>query len=158
MIIDLETWEYEHASQVGIRRFTERWTSINAPYYNDSRMEDDRTAQVAAAITELAVAKHTNQYWGGHVWPAEKHRLYADVPDVGTNIEVRRVRTRRGAAVRGHQVGRGLILWAGQPIEPEFRQVELWGWLDYDTAWFQADESGFDQSVRYIDRDLLVKP
>jgi len=158
VIVDLHPWEYEWASHVGIRRFTERWTSLNAPWYQDSRMEDDRTAQVAAAITELAVAKHTNQYWGGHVWPANQHHLWSDMPDVGLNIEVRRVRSRRGAAVREKQLQRGLILWAGQPTPPEFRQVELWGWLDYDTAWAHGTESGFDPSVRYIDRDRLVAP
>lgn len=158
MIIDLDPWEYEWASHVGIRRFTERWTSLNAPWYQDSRMEDDRTAQVAAAITELAVAKHTNQYWGGHVWPADQHHLYRDLPDVGRDIEVRRVRSRRGAAVREKQLNRGLILWAGQPTPPEFRQVDLWGWIDYDQGWAKAEPSGFDLGVRYIDRDLLVAP
>lgn len=158
MIVDLDPWEYEHANHVGIRRFTERWGTVNAPWYQDTRMEDDRTAQVAAAICELAVAKHTNQYWSGHVWKAEKHNAYRDLPDVGLDIEVRRVRTRKGAAVRERQVGRGLVLWAAQPVEPEFRQVDLWGWIDYDKAWALADASGFDMSVRYIDRGELIQP
>jgi len=30
MIITLEPWEYEHANQVGIRRYTANWTKQNA--------------------------------------------------------------------------------------------------------------------------------
>lgn len=156
--VELEPWEYEHASQVGIRRFTERWHTSNASHYDISRMEDDRTAQVAACIAELAVAKHANQYWSGHVWPASEHHKYRNLPDVGRNIEVRRVRTRDGVAVREHQIGRGLVLWAAKPLEPEFRQVEIWGWIDYDHGWQLATPSGFSESTRYVHRSLLVLP
>lgn len=158
MIIDLDPWEYEHASTVGIRRFTERWGSSNAAHYDSARMEDDRTAQVAAAIAELAVAKHTNQYWGGHVWHASDHAKYKDIADVGRNVEVRRIRTQPGVAVRRRQVGKGLVLWAAQPIEPEFKSVELWGWIDYDLGWALAQPSGFNEDTRYVPRAELIQP
>ena len=93
MLIELEKWEYEWASHVGIRRFTENWEKQDAAHYKRERMEDDRTAQVAAAVGELAVAKVTNQYWGGHVWPGNRHAENRARADVGHNIEVRRVRT-----------------------------------------------------------------
>ncbi len=58
MIIKLETWEYEYASHIGIRRFTANWGKEDAEHYeNKKRQEDNRTAQVASAIGELAVAK-----------------------------------------------------------------------------------------------------
>lgn len=158
MIIRLESWEYEHASTVGIRRFTERWDTLNAAHYDISRMEDDRTAQVAACIAELAVAKHLNQYWSGHVWKSSDHHTYKHLADVGRNIEVRRVRTRPGAAVRRKQVGKGLVLWVAQPIPPEFMAVDLWGWLDYDKAWDIADPSGFNEDTRYVPRERLIEP
>lgn len=157
-VVHLEPWEYEHASAVGIRRFTERWGSSNAAHYDSARMEDDRTAQVAAAVCELAVAKHTNQYWGGHVWHASDHPKYRDIADVGTNVEVRRVRTRDGVALRRRQVGTGLVLWAAKAVEPEFRAVELWGWIDYDLGWALSEPSSFDDDTRYLDRRELVRP
>ena len=156
--IRLERWEYEHASSVGIRRFTERWGSVNAAHYNAERMEDDRTAQVAAAIAELAVAKWTNRYWSGHVWSAADHAKFRHLPDVGRNIEVRRVRSRGGVAVRRHQVGKGLVVWAAQPVAPEFRTVELWGWIDYDEGWSIGDPSGFSDDCRYVPRGRLNAP
>jgi hypothetical protein len=155
MIIHLETWEYEHASAVGIGRFTANWGKQDAEYYSRERMEDDRTAEVAAAITELAVAKYTNQYWPGTVWPAGQHNVYREMPDVGHNIEVRRVRTRPGGAVRRKQVGKGLELWVAKPIEPEFKSVEIWGGIRYDDGWRVGDPSGFSDDVRYVPRGVL---
>jgi len=63
MIVQLETWEYEYASTIGIRRYTNNWGKPDAPYYNPLKMEDNRTALVAAAIGEIAVAKAINERW-----------------------------------------------------------------------------------------------
>ena len=147
MIVTLEAWEYEHASLVGARRYTANWGKDNAPWYDAERMEDDRTAQVAACVCELAVAKATNRYWSGHVWPASEHRARRDTPDVGHNIEVRRVRTSLHAAVRRHQVGKGLVLFVAQAIPPEFREVQVLGWIDMDEAWEKGKPSSYDSET-----------
>ena len=144
MIVSLETWEYEHASLVGARRYTANWGKQDASWYDADRMEDDRTAQVAAAVCELAVAKATNRYWSGHVWPASEHRRRRGTPDVGRNIEVRRVRTSKAAAVRKHQVGKGLVLFVAYAIPPEFREVEMLGWMGMDEAWEAGVPSSYD--------------
>ena len=144
MIVTLETWEYEHASQVGARRYTANWGKADAPWYDAERMEDDRTAQVAAAVCELAVAKATNRYWHGHIWHATEHHKFRDMPDVGRNIEVRRVRTSKAAAVRKHQVGKGLVLFVAYAIPPEFREVEMLGWMGMDEAWEAGVPSSYD--------------
>lgn len=132
-IIDLETWEYEYASHIGIRRFTANWYKEDAEHYqNDDLKEDDRTAQVASAIGELAVAKLLNQYWPATIWSADRHKLYNKLPDVGKNIEVRRVRTQDAVCIRKKDTGRGLIVFAVRPIEKEFKQVEVFGWIKAD--------------------------
>lgn len=158
MIVDLRPWEYEHAANVGIRRYVERWESSNAAHYDSARMEDERTAQVAAACCELAVARYVNQYWHGHVWKAEDHHRYKWMADVGHSIEVRRVRTRNAVAVRRHQLGQNLWLWAAKAIEPEFRQVEIVGSLPYDKAWDLGAPSGFNEDTRYVSFEYLDKP
>ncbi len=144
MIVTLETWEYEHASQVGARRYTANWGKADAPWYDAERMEDDRTAQVAAAVCELAVAKATNRYWHAHIWHATEHHKFRGMPDVGRNIEVRRVRTSKAAAVRKHQVGKGLVLFVAYAIPPEFREVEMLGWMGMDEAWEAGVPSSYD--------------
>jgi hypothetical protein len=118
-------------------------------------MEDDRTAAVAACAAELAVAKHTNRYWSGHVWDYRDHNQYKDIPDVGTNIEVRRIRTKNMAAVRKRQVGKGLVLFVAKPIMPEIRSVEIHGWMHYDQAWEAGVPSDYDPDTRLIDSECL---
>lgn len=156
MIIHLEPWEYIHATSVGAGRFAANWGKQDAACYDKARMEDDRTAQVAAAIAELAVAKWLNRYWPGHVWHRSEHARYRDVADVGQNIEVRRVRTGRGAAVRRRQLGKGLVLVAAETVPPEFRSVDIWGWVIYDLAWDRGEPSRYDpDNTRTVTRDVF---
>jgi len=156
MLITLDSWEYEWATIVGVRRFTANWNKQNAKHYDETRMEDNRTAQVAAAVCELAVAKATNRYWAGTAWAGTEHDKEKHRPDVGTNIEVRRVRTKNAVAIRKKQLNKGLILFATKAIEPEFRQVEILGWIDYDIGWALAEESDFYET-RYLPLSELTK-
>ena len=155
-LIELEPWEYEWASHVGARRFIENCGKRDAAHYDKKRMEDDRTAQVAACVGELAVAKATNQYWSGHVWHKSDHETYKHLPDVGTNIEVRRIRTSPSGAVRKRQLGKGLQLFIVRPVPPEFRAVELLGWIDHDEAWELGEPSNYDpEGTRLIGEEHL---
>lgn len=158
-VVELERWEYERAHDVGIRRYTANWERRDAPWYDKDRMEDDRTAQAAAAICELAVAKHLNVYWPGHVWAAADHGRFRHLPDLFPNIEVRRVRSKPGkAAVRAHQVGKGLMLWVGRVEVPEMRRVLLLGHLDYDQAWQAGTPAPYDpDGTRLVDEAWLLR-
>ena len=159
MQIELDPWEYEHALHVGARRFIENWGKADAAHYDKKRMEDNRTALAAASVGELAVAKVTNQYWPGHVWHKSDHKVYRHLPDVGHNIEVRRVRTSTSAAVRRRQLGMGLVLWVVQPVPPEFRVVDILGWIDYDEAWEKGEPSHYDpENKRAIGGQFLNAP
>lgn len=131
-VIELLPWEYERAFAVGIGRYTANWGKGDARHYDRSRMEEDRSAQAAAAVCEIAVARYTNSYWHGHVWHRTDHARHRSEPDVGTNIEVRRVRTRNAVAFRRTDGGR--IIWAARVIDPEYRKVELLGSVNADEA------------------------
>ena len=79
--------------------------------------------------------------------------------DVGHNIEVRRVRTSSNAAVRKRQLGKGLVLFVVRPVVPEFRAVEILGWIDHDEAWEKGEPSGYDaEGTRVIGEDYLNSP
>ena len=159
LLVELLPWEYEWASHVGARRFIENWGKRDAAHYDKKRMEDDRTAQVAACVGELAVAKVTNQYWSGHVWHKSDHKTHRHLPDVGHNIEVRRVRTSTNAAVRHRQLEQGLILWVVRPVAPEFRAVEMLGWIDHDEAWKKGEPADYDpEKTRVIAQEQLNAP
>jgi len=155
-VVDLNPWEYEWASHVGARRYIENWGNPDAAYYKRDRMEDDRTAQVAACVAELAVAKYANRFWSGHVWHRSEHHKYRKTADVGTNIEVRRLRTKETAAVRKKQLGQGLVLFVAKPIMPECRQVIIYGYRDYDVAWSLAVPSEYDpENTRELGAEFL---
>ena len=136
MIVSLEPWEWVHALNVAARRQEANWDSSDRAHYDRKRMEDDRTAQARACVCELAVAKATNRYWSGSVWAKSKHSKYKNShADVGTNFEVRCVRSRDDVAVREWQVGQGLHLFAARTTDAELTQVEIIGHMKYDDAW-----------------------
>jgi len=156
MDVHLEPWEYDHAMHVAARRAAANWGKKDAPHYKKELMEDERTASAAACVCELAVAKATNRYWSGHVWHASEHAKYRHIADVGTNIEVRRVRTKDTAAVRRHQLGKGLVLFVARPHLPEMTSVTILGWLGYDEAWELGTPSKYDpENTRVIGAEFL---
>lgn len=132
VIVTLEPWEYEHGFSVGIRRFTANWCRPDAKHYHRELMEEDRKAQAAAALCELAVAKYLNQYWHGSIWHVADQHKYRKMPDVGHNIEVRRVRTQGGVTVRPADAGR--VVWGARCADAEYRTIELLGCVEADAA------------------------
>lgn len=138
-VVDLYPWEYERAFSVGIQRFVANWGRQDAAYYDRGRMESDRRANAAAALCEVAVARFVNEYWHGHVWHISEHDKYRSIADVGTNIEVRRVRTQSGPTVRPADSGK--IVWGARVIEPEWTSVQLLGWIPADEALAGGDKS-----------------
>lgn len=153
-IITIMPWEYERAFAVGAGRFTANWGVPDAAYYDRSRMEEDRNAQVAAAICELAVAKHTGKYWHAGVWHRSDHGKYKHLADVGDDIEVRRVRT--GNAVKVRAKDKGKIVWAARTADSEYRTVEILGFISADDV--IASLVGTYQSEKYVEIDSLNRP
>jgi hypothetical protein len=145
--VHIAAWEYAHAADVGTRRFVANWGKEDAEHYSDpTRKEYDRTATVAAAIAELAVAKYLNRYWHGHVWHASEHDLYNLLPDVGHSTEVRRIRVSQGLPIREKQNNiQGLIVWAAFPVPPEFRVVEILGWIPQTVGWRDGVWSNYEK-------------
>jgi len=130
--VTFSPWEYELGFQVGIRRYTANWDTKDAAHYDRALMEEDRKASVSSALCELAVAKHLNQYWHASIWCAAAHKKHRNPPDVGTNVEVRRLRTAPGVAVRQTDAGR--TVWAARIDDPEFRSCLLLGSVDANYA------------------------
>lgn len=129
-IVRLERWEYEHAVDVGVRRMTANWNKQDAEYYqNKSILQEERVASPAIAVCELAVAKYLGLYWHGSYWHATEHSKYRDLPDVGEDVEVRRVRT--GAATVRRK-DRGRKVWVAREHDSEHRTVEILGFVEAD--------------------------
>lgn len=152
-VVTLLPWEYERGFAVGIGRFTANWGNADAKHYDRSRMEEDRNAQAAAAMCEIAVARYTDRYWHGHVWHRSDHAKHRSAADVGDDIEVRRVRTRNAVAVRRTDAGRKV--WAARVADPEYRKVELLGYVNADDA-IKTFKEG--EAWGYVSLEGLIKP
>lgn len=142
MIVYLEPWEYVHAHDVGIRRAVANWNVADKSSYTMGNNQPEIIASPAAAIAELAVAKALNRYWSGHVWDNRDHVNYRDLPDVEPNLEVRRIRAKHANAkgsVWRKDYGKDKILVYTFPIPPEYRQVEILGWVEADLAWEKGE-------------------
>lgn len=159
-IVHLEPWEFDWAKHIGTLRHEVNLGRGDAAHYDARRMEDNLTASIVACVAELAVAKHTNRYWSGSIWPVADHHKYKDLPDVGRNIEVRTVRTSSSAAVRQRDVGKGRVLWVAKPVRPALTDVEMWGWLPMDEAWEVGTPASYDKTgrTRVVERSLLRSP
>lgn len=155
MIVELTPWEYIHAHDVGIRRAVANWNVQDKLSYRQGNNQPEIIASPAAAIAECAVAKALGRYWSGHVWDNRDHSKHKGLPDVEPNIEVRRVRERNNPiSVWEKNTGQGKVMVATYPIPPEFRAVEILGFIPYDKAW----ELGQEKTGRRVVQQSLLKP
>ena len=149
IVIDLQSWEYELAGQVGFARIAANYEVRNAAHYADDRMEDDRTAQHAAAAAEMATAKATGNYWNAcGAWSREDHARFRDLPDVSPNIEVRRIRDADTTTFAVGEGDRKRTVFACYVEPPEFRRVRVLGWIRGADALALGRDAGYGDRVR----------
>lgn len=155
--IRLEPYEYEWASHVATRRLLAREDSKNAKHYDEKRMQDELHASTASCCCEIAVAKATNRYWGGHVWDARDHDKYKRVADVGENIEVRRIRNESNPfAVRRRDVEENRWVYVAYAHAPVYRTVSVYGFIKASEGWNRGTRAAYDpDNTRVVSVDCL---
>ena len=128
--IVLRPWEYSLVAQVGAQRAARNHNRGDAAHYDRSRMEDDRTAQHAACAAECATARALNKYWtAGGAWDASEHQQWRALADVGTNIEVRRIRDATSTTFAVDNRDRERVIVACFVEPPELNTVRVLGWV-----------------------------
>jgi len=157
VMITLSDDELDQAKRVGDGRNAANTGSPDKPYYHRELMQDDETASFAAASAEAAVAKATGRQWHAKVWPAGEHWKHRDEPDVGRNIEVRRIREpNNGLVVREKDLNKGKVIFVAYPLpETGFQQVDVIGWLRAEDAWDLGKEA-FEETRR-VPQSLVNK-
>ena len=157
VMITLSDDELDQAKRVGDGRNAANTGSSDKPYYHRELMQDDETASFAAATAEAAVAKATGRQWHAKVWPPGEHWKHRDEPDVGRNIEVRRIREpNNGLVVREKDLNKGKVIFVAYPLpETGFRQVDVIGWLRAEDAWDLGKEA-FEETRR-VPQSLVNK-
>jgi hypothetical protein len=158
-IIRLEWWEHEWAMHVAKRRTEANLGKGNAQHYDDARLQDDYTADRAAAAAEMAVAKHLNRYWPGTYWDAEEHADNANMADVGHNIEVRCITNPAyRLQIRQVDVERERAMVLAFPHRPDCFDINVIGWGWATELWDKAEPAQWDksQATRLVHQRHLV--
>jgi hypothetical protein len=156
--VRLSPWEREWSEYVGVKRTEANEGKGNAAHYDPARMQDNRTANIASCVAELAVAKVLNRYWDGSFWTAEQHEDFADRVDVGHNIEVRRIRQPNNPlAVRRRDVERGRHMVLAYPHPDDFVVVDVIGWGMAVRLWEIGSPSDYDPvNTRVVSQSFLT--
>lgn len=135
----------------------------DAPAYalNSERMEDNSVAMFASTRCEMAVAKHYNRYWHASWWAASDHGQHKHEPDVGHNIEVKRIRKRENPLLVKEQYAKENrhIVLAYAHSNP-VNLVEVIGWITAAEAWRIGEPAPWDKSgrLRSVPQSMLNAP
>lgn len=157
VIVRLDEDDYARSFDAGARRLFQNLQKVDAASYRNGRNQPEHIAQPLAVMCEVAVARHLGLEfdWDLAVWKAKDHNRFKERPDVGNNIEVRRVRHLNGRpSLRPHQVGKGLILFAAYNEPPEWLNVRIIGARPYDDAWALAEPAQYETQSKSGSRTL----
>jgi len=155
MIVELAPWQLRWAQDAGEKR-----TSLNAgakvkdkpDYQNHQVLQDDLTANIAACACELAVSLHLNQSWNGAYWLPSEHRQASLAPDVGRNIEVRRVRDKKNP-MPVKESEQHCNIFQAYSYPESLNIVEITGWAPGWYAWSMGKQVYAEK--RALDVSLL---
>jgi hypothetical protein len=140
------TWEeIRDAHVVGLGRCIANRNSRDKAQYSDrKRMTADRVAQPGAVLCEMAVAKFLEIPFMPTLWPSSEHHKHKNDADIGSLIEVRRVRfPGLGPSVTHKERGRVLVgVYLPDKPEDEWFKAEVVGWAR--PAW-DATEKDFNR-------------
>ena len=157
-LVTLQDWEVDWATHVGEQRRLANRNTANAAHYDPNRMQSEEIASRDTCLAELAVAKFLNQYWSGSYWPRSEHEKYRHLPDVGKDIEVRRIRKRTNPlVVRERDVRadhRIVIAYVTKRL-----QVEVIGGARASEAWANGEPAPYDKQgkTRLLDQVLVPR-
>lgn len=133
----------------------------DAPAYarNSERMEDNSVAMYASTRCEMAVAKATNRFWHASWWPAETHHTHRYEPDVGMNIEVKRIRQPHNPLlVKEDYVALDRVIFLAYAHTDDEHNVDVIGYIKADLAWEIGQPVEWDNSklLRAVPHNMLT--
>lgn len=157
VVVRLSREDYEASWAAGIARMMENLNKNDAPDYQRGHNIPEHLAQPLAVMCEVAVARHLGVPWDwdAAVWAAKDHNRFRNNADVGSNIEVRRVKYPNGpVSLRSNQVGKGLTLFVAYAMPPEYLAIKILGARPYDDAWNDAQPAVYGGVTSTTKRSL----
>lgn len=132
-------------ASVAINRWIMKWDSVDRPNYagdNKSNMEPEIAANTRSIVAEYAVAKLYKKSFNFPFYPNEEHPFRKDIADVGSNIEVKSIRTRDAIPVFPKDIRDGWILVGARVLDRDYyREVEVYGWMAMEDVANKAEWS-----------------
>ena len=156
--VRLDPWTRDLAGYVARKLLDANSARGDAAHYDRRLMEPDEQAQVASCCAEVAVAKHLNRYWHAAYMSVEQHRQMPDLPDVGDNIEVKRIRSPQNPlAIRKVYADLGRAMVLAYPVPPDYTTVHLIGWGWAADLWPLGKQAEWDrsQATRLVPQGML---
>lgn len=142
MIVTLSKEEVRACADIALNRWMMKWGSIDRPNYagdNKSKLEPEIAANVRTIVAEYAVAKLYKMPLNFPFYPNEEHSFRKDIPDVGSFVEVKSVRTRDDIPVFPKDIKPNHILVGARVLDRDYySEVEVYGWLRMEDT--QRDE------------------
>jgi hypothetical protein len=155
-IVNLSKEEVRACADVALNRWMMKFGSVDRPNYagdNKRNLEPEIAANVRSIVAEYAVAKLYKKAFTFPFYTNDEHYFRKDIADVGTNIEVKSIRTRDAIPVFPKDIRPGWILVGARVLDGDYyAQVEVYGWMHMDQAnrdeWWSIEMDGARQCWR----------
>jgi hypothetical protein len=163
-IVTLSKEEVRACADIALNRWMMKWGSIDRPNYagdNKSKLEPEIAANVRTIVAEYAVAKLYKKSFTFPFYTNEEHHYRKDIADVGSNIEVKSIRTRDEIPVFPKDIRPGWILVGARVLDRDYySEVEIYGWLPMEECtrdeWKYAPEGSWRIPLDMFNQSLEI--
>lgn len=140
MIINLSQEEVRVCTMLSMERWLTKFGSEDRPNYalgkQNGLLEHELLANIRANVSEWAASKAYNVSWNVPWYPNYLHPQRKELPDIGTNGEVRTIRTRHSIPFWEKDMGK--IIIGTKILDDEYySSVEVYGHFTPET--FKSD-------------------
>ena len=150
-IVNLSKEEVRACADAALNRWMMKFGSEDRPNYagdNKAKLEPEIAANVRTIVAEYAVAKLYKKSFTFPFYPNAEHSYRKDIADVGTNIEVKSIRTKDEIPVFPKDIRDGWVLVGARVIDRDYySEVEIFGWLPMEDVqrneWIYAPEGSW---------------
>ena len=163
-IVNLSKEEVRACADVALNRWMMKFGSEDRPNYagdNKRNLEPEIAANVRTIVAEYAVAKLYKKAFTFPFYPNEEHPFRKDIAEVGTNIEVKSIRTKDEIPVFPKDIRPGWLLVGARVLDRDYySQVEVFGWLKMEDIpphdeWLYVPEGSWRIPLDQFNQELI---
>ena len=162
-IVNLSKEEVRACADIALNRWMMKFGSEDRPNYagdNKRNLEPEIAANVRTIVAEYAVAKFYKKSFTFPFYTNEEHYFRKDIAEVGTNIEVKSIRTKDEIPVFPKDIRPGWLLVGARVLDRDYySQVEIFGWLPMEECsrdeWKYAPEGSWRIPLDQFNQSMI---